>query len=373
MMTMSFLLLFFIGFLTLTSSCSDDDGTVNGPILEGKVVSYDEFNGARLNLTEEDMAKAGFSLGDVLSITIVGKEFVVPYYDGFYDVAGNILLVAYPSYPTICFTAAATGLSEELLGLEGETIVIRMKEKGGKIDVQKALSMKYTNNRQKYPSDEVFANARAVDAGKIASGRLHRTSSPFCNDIERAYYVSEYLEKQKVRTVLNLSDTEEMMQGYDMPSFSRSLWEGGHVILCPLKVDPTAADFNNRLIEALKVLPSHPGPYVVHCMEGKDRTGYVCALLEGLCGATYKEIMADYLKTYENFYGITPEKDPGVCKALVSLRLNTCLAYYAGVDDESELQGIDYAKAFSHFLLSHGMNQQQLDALVQALTVSTLQ
>ena len=145
------------------------------------------------------------------------------------------------------------------------------------------------------------------------------------------------------------------------------------MILCPLKVDPTAADFNNRLIAALKELPSRPGPYVVHCMEGKDRTGYVCALLEGLCGASYKEIVADYLKTYENFYRITPEKDSGACKALVSLRFNTCLAYYAGVNDESELQDMDYAKAFSNFLLSHGMNQQQLDALVQTLTVSTQQ
>ena len=180
--------------------------------------------------------------------------------------------------------------------------------------------------------------------------------------------MSEYLERQKVKTVLNLADTEETILSYDMPSYSRTLWESGNVILCPLKADPTADDFNNRLIEALKKLPSHPAPYIVHCMEGKDRTGYVCALLEGLCGATYEEMVADYLKTYDNFYRITPEKDSGVCDALVSLRLNMCVMYYAGVNDESLLHDIDYAKAFSNFLLAHGMSQQQLDALVQALT-----
>ena len=42
--------------------------------------------------------------------------------------------------------------------------------------------------------------------------------------------------------------------------------------------------------------------------------------------------------------------------------------YYAGVDDEAQLPGIDYAKAFSNYLLTHGMSQEQLDALVQALT-----
>ena len=88
--------------------------------------------------------------------------------------------------------------------------------------------------------------------------------------------------------------------------------------------DPTADDDNNRLINALKELPSRPAPYVVHCMEGKDRTGYVCALLEGLCGATYDEIVADYLITYNNYYKITHEKDRDLCNTLVSLRLNTC-------------------------------------------------
>lgn len=232
--------------------------------------------------------------------------------------------------------------------------------------------MKYMNDRSEYldVSDAAFANARAVKGGNIASGILHRCSSPFFNDINRAQYVSEYLEREEVKTVLNLADTEEKMLTYDMPPYSRTLWEGGNVILCPLKADPTADDYNNRLIAALKELPSRPGPYVVHYMEGKDRTGYVCALLEGLCGATYEEMVEDYLITYDNYYRITPEKDGDVCNTLVSLKLNTCLMHYADVSDEAQLPNVDYAKAFSTYLLSHGMDRQQLDALVQALTVN---
>lgn len=132
--------------------------------------------------------------------------------------------------------------------------------------------------------------------------------------------------------------------------------------------DPTAEDFNNRLIVALKKLPSQPAPYLVHCLEGKDRTGYACALLGGLCGATYEELVADYLITYDNYYGITPETDRVLCNALLSLRLNPCLMYYAGVTDEAQLPYVDYAKAFSNYLPSHGMNNQQLEALILALT-----
>ena len=370
----SFLLLVFVSLLTFMVSCSDDDDTKNVPTLEGKIASYNEFGAAMLDFTETDMTKAGFTLGDVISITVDGKEIVMPYYDGYYTRNGEYLCVAYPTYPSICFTANNVGLPEELTGLEGHAVTVRMKEKGGCIDVQQALSMKYTNDREDYDliSDAAFANARGVSAGKMASGILYRSSSPFSNEINRANYVSEYLEQAKVMTVLNLTDTEEKMAAYDMPAYSRSLWVGGQVILCPLKADPTADDYNQRLVAALKELPSRPAPYVVHCTEGKDRTGYVCALLEGLCGATYEEIVADYLITYDNYYQITPVKDPALCNTLVSLRLNTCLMYYAGVTDEAQLPEVDYAKAFASYLLSHGMSQQQLDALVQALTVSKL-
>ena len=355
------------------TSCSDDDTTDNIPVVKGKITSYNEFGAAMLSFTETDMTNAGFTLGDVISITIDDKkEIVMPYYDGFYTRNGEFLCVAYPTYPSICFTANNIGLPKELTDLEGHSVTVRMKEKGGCLDVQTALSMKYSNERIEYPdlADAEFANARTVKAGNIPSGILYRSSSPFSNDIKRDFYVSEYLQQEKVRTVLNLADNEEKMLSYkDIPPYSLSLWKEGNVILCPLKADPTADDYNNRLIEALKKLPSHPAPYLVHCMEGKDRTGYVCALLEGLCGATYEEIVADYLVTYDNYYDINPAKDPVLCNTLVSLRLNTCLMHYANVSDESQLPNIDYAKAFSSYLLSHGMTQQQLDALIHALTV----
>lgn len=271
----SALLLILVGLLTLATSCSDDEGNKE-PTITGKITSYNEFGAAMLDFTAADMTEAGFTLGDVISITVDDKELIMPYYDGYYSRNGEYLCVAYPTYPSICFTANNIGLPKELTGLEGHTVVIKMVEKGGRLDVQMALSMSYTIDRKDYPdfSDTEFANARASKGGSLASGVLHRSSSPFCDDINRASYVSEYMESEKVMTVLNLADTEEKMKSYDMPPYSRKLWEEGNVILCPLKADPTADDFNKRLIAALKELPSRPAPYIVHCMEGKDRTGY---------------------------------------------------------------------------------------------------
>lgn len=359
-----------VGMLALTSSCSDNDkSSADEPMLECKITSYNEFGAAMLNIVEADMTKAGFTLGDLISIAVDGKEIAMPYYDGYYTRNGEYLCVAYPTYPSICFTTNNVGLPQELRGLEDHAVTIRMKEKGGCLDVQRALSMKYTNVRTDYPdaSDAQFANARNVVAGNIPAGILYRSSTPFSNEIGRAYYVSEFMAQEKVKTVLNLTDNEEKMQSYDLPPYSRTLWEGGNVLLCPLKADPTADDYNTRLIEALKQLLSLPAPYIVHCTEGKDRTGYVCALLEGLCGASYEEIVADYLVTYDNYYHINPDKDPDLCNTLVSLRLNTCLMHYAGVSDEAALPNVDYAKAFASYLVSHGMSQQQVELLIRAL------
>ena len=244
--------------IVLSVSCKKSD-SVSNPVLEGKIVYYNEFGAAMLDFTESDMTKAGFTLGDIVSISVDHKEIVMPYYDGYYTRNGEYLCVAYPTYPGICFTANNTGLPEEFTGLENHPVVVTMKEKGGSLDVQEALSMKYTNVREDYTdfSDAQFANARET---VIGTRKLYRSSSPFCDDIGRANYVSAFLEEENVRSVLNLADNEEMILSYNLPSYSKTLWESGNVILCPLKADPTADAYNDKLIEALIELPSHPAP-----------------------------------------------------------------------------------------------------------------
>jgi len=71
-----------------------------------------------------------------------------------------------------------------------------------------------------------------------------------------------------------------------------------------------------------------------------------------------------------NFYWMTPEDAPDVCNTLVTLRLNPCLMFYAGISDETQLPDIDFAQAFTNFLLTHGMSQDQINALISALTTN---
>jgi protein tyrosine/serine phosphatase len=42
---------------------------------------------------------------------------------------------------------------------------------------------------------------------------------------------------------------------------------------------------------------NRPGPYLIHCYAGVDRTGFMAIVLEALMGASLHDIIDDYLKS----------------------------------------------------------------------------
>ena len=91
-------------------------------------------------------------------------------------------------------------------------------------------------------------------------------------------------------------------------------------------------------------------------------------VLETLCGATYDEMLADYMKTYANFYGVTKESDPSKYDAIAGLNLDGMMRYLAHADDGADLTAIDYSGYAREYLRKGGMTDEQIDALVARLT-----
>jgi len=52
-----------------------------------------------------------------------------------------------------------------------------------------------------------------------------------------------------------------------------------------------------RVARTLKLIAAASGPVVVHCSEGKDRTGWISAVLQLTVGATSAQVRAEYLKS----------------------------------------------------------------------------
>ena len=115
------------------------------------------------------------------------------------------------------------------------------------------------------------------------------------------------IKEAGIKTIVNLADSQEEAMAY--PGFAESYYSSQNALYLGLGVDFQADDFQAGLADGLRHIAKNEGPYLVHCTEGKDRAGFVSALLSCLMGAGYEEVIADYMVTYDNYYGVKPGTD----------------------------------------------------------------
>ena len=109
------------------------------------------------------------------------------------------------------------------------------------------------------------------------------------------------------------------------------------------------------------------GPYLVHCTEGKDRTGFVCMLLEALAGAEYDEIVKDYMITYDNYYKINAAKEKDKYEIIIKNVLDPMILSLAK-GNETDVQKVDLKTCAMDYLTEGGMSPEIIDKLITRLT-----
>ncbi|MBQ1859947.1 MAG: tyrosine-protein phosphatase, partial [Clostridia bacterium] len=189
---------------------------------------------------------------------------------------------------------------------EPVTVSFAMKEQGGYYDQWVMHQLVRSENREDYPdlTDEAYANFRAVTTTGIGAGKLYRSFSPVNPEINRNHQADAAAEKAGVKTFVNLADAEETMKGYE--GFADSYYSKQNYICLNLGVDFSSEEFRHGLAEGLRFIAKGEAPFLVHCNEGKDRAGFVSAVIEALMGASADEITADYMVTFFNYYGVQP-------------------------------------------------------------------
>lgn len=359
--------------ITFLLSCQndkkDDDSSDN--VLTATVLCYNEFDAAVLNITKNDMDKAGFDYGDNVDIFIDNELCYsnVPYFDGYYNNRGEFLICIYQSSGNAEFTANCVGARSETKISENVKLTIKLNTKGGSLDIQKAMGMTYSDNRDEYSSDIVFANARQIAVGNITDNKLYRSASPFDNTHNRAPFASAFAEQNGINCVVDLADNEERMSSYGaLPSYSQYLVDNGKVIYAKVNADYQGDNYNKVLVSALAQMAHADAPYLVHCLEGKDRTGYVCALLEALCGASWQEITVDYMITYSNYFNVDLSNNPSTYNLFVQSRLEPVFVYYCNLNSPSDIINADLQNGVEAFLMSKGMAQSDIELLKLKLT-----
>ena len=126
-------------------------------------------------------------------------------------------------------------------------------------------------------------------------------------------------------------------------------------------------DFKVKVAAGLTAMSEREGPYLVHCTEGKDRTGFVCMLLEALCGASYDEIVSDYMITYDNYYQITQSSEKEKYDVIVESVLNPMVQTLTE-GGNGDVRTADLSVGAQRYLLEGGMPQEQIDQLIARLS-----
>lgn len=333
-----------------------------------------------LSLPGSEFLNQGYAYGDVVTATINGVDYEMPVGSNYSDVEQGSMVCRVvvkeesgEDYVILAINmgdlAASTGIAEKekieadpgyvwhYKVEEPVTVSFAMKEQGGYYDQYVMRQLTRSENREDYPglTDEQFANFRAVTGGNIGKGKLYRSSSPVNPEINRNREADAAAAAAGVKTIINLADNEETMKAYE--GFADSYCAGQKVICLNLGVDFASDEFKAGLAEALRFIAANEPPFLVHCKEGKDRSGFACAVLEALMGVTAEEITADYMETYYNYYGVQPGTEQYDVIAARNIQKSLAAAFGLASIFEGDLQA-----AAVNYLTAIGVSAEDIAA-----------
>ena len=331
-----------------------------------------------LDTSFDALAKQDIEVGDMITVFVGEASYDLPVGTSYTDVDSGSMICRFDQEDRevalgINMGAFATvaGIAEKLAieetpgyrwDINHPVIQLVLKEKYGYLDIYKARNLQRTDNRADYSAltDEAFANFRAVSVSGVKANLLYRSSSPLDPAIGRNTYAMTAMEQAGIRSVINLTDSTTAMQSYQ--TYSGSYYSGCAAINPEMGYDFESNAFAQKIKDCVLFILENDGPFLIHCKEGKDRTGILCAILECFAGASATEIAQDYMLTYSNFYGVEP--DSPAYSIILNDNLVKTLCVLFGIDS---LENADLKQCATQYLRAAGLTDTQLDVLADIL------
>jgi protein tyrosine/serine phosphatase len=143
-----------------------------------------------------------------------------------------------------------------------------------------------------------YTNFREVSAGRIAPKWLYRSSHPVIRD-NHDFVIAELAETAKIAAVINLSDDDQILsEKAVLVPWYNDVFQNKRVIALNMDFDFFSNRFGNKLNKGIRFMFEHKGPYLIHCMQGIERTGFFVMLLEMLMGAGINEIINNHMASF---------------------------------------------------------------------------
>jgi hypothetical protein len=336
------------------------------PLVSGSILTVDQHGNVHTDISAAALAAADFELGDILHLKAGAFDGNLPLVNAYADVQrGQPLVRIYKGgggAETAELSINHGNFSEKNAAPAATPVSLTLVKKGGYKGELEVRRLTRSEKRKDYSSDEVFANFREVKMGAIPGGLLYRSCHPALGDA-RAPYAARLAEKAGINTIINLADTPEELAQHaaDIPWYEGFIARE-NIIPLGMGVDFSSLDFIAKLKAGLVFMANHDGPYLIHCNEGKDRSGFTSALLEALMGAKLEEITADYMESYVNYFGFVRDEER---YRLVSQIILDLLAEMNGGQpvNDGNLQ-----KAAETYLAGAGLSTAEINALKAKLS-----
>ena len=320
-----------------------------------------------------------FALGDIVTVTVNGFTFDAPVVTNYDDVNTGEYLIRCASgkqVTTLAINYGQIGVAAGII-VKGEDgaptnyvlaegvefpmyATITLKEAGGYADELAIRKLTRTNNREDYPdlTDAEFANFRAVGTAGIGENVLYRSSSPISDEIGRNTYADAAAEAAGIKTFVNLADTQADAEAF--AGYGESYYATQSVKFLGLPVAFTTDEFKAGLAEGYRFIIANEAPYLVHCLEGKDRTGLTIAVVEALMGASLEEIQADYLKTYENYFDVKEGVQQPLTDAQKTVLIGIITKNLGIIFDVEDMATADLAAEAEAYLKEIGLDEAEI-------------
>lgn len=348
-----------------------------------------KYGNIELDISTEKFMKAGFAYGDVVTVDVNGNSYEMPVCSNYNDVdtgkklvratEGASSVIVAINYGQLAVDAGLAkpntdpAVSDKYVAADGVTypvkVTITMKDKGAYFaewDARQLPTRTGDRNADMYKNltDAEFANVRVIETTGMGEGVLYRGSSPINDAVEgRNPYADAAAKAAGIKTFINLADSEAAAKAY--PGWEGSYYSTQDAVFLNMPVAFTTDAFKTGLANGYRYIASSEteAPYYMHCTEGKDRCGIASAVLECFMGASYDEVVADYLVTYYNYYGIQPdtEKAANIAKYGIVSALQTMF----GVKDLSKA---DLQAEALDYLLEIGLNAEEIVSLLLTLS-----
>lgn len=336
--------------------------------VSGQVVLTDDNGNADIDISNNDFILKGFNYGDSVNIEFDNgfKLEDIPFLSGMYVEYGETMVYGKESKDKVSFIQKYRSFVENNNVKEGTLYTILLNEAGKFKYIEDVGNLSFSYNYDDYNDEIKFANFREVKVGNIKPRRLFRSASVVDNSENRREYCSKLALDNNINTILNVIDKGEVYQELlaSLDGSSLTLIENSKVILAPISNDYQAEKNNKKIVEGLNELINSDYPYLVHCLQGKDRSGYELAIIEALCGASYQEIVDDYMLSYENYYGVNEDNDLKKYNYIKESNIDAMLKFITKSED---IESIDLKQKTKEFLISYDMEENSIDSLIDIL------